>query len=196
MIEWDVIRSDIIIGTHPQDASDIDTIAGETGATAVLNVQHPEGIEAMDVPLEQIRRRARANRLKYVHSPMRDFDPQNQRETLPDAIRALSGLLQQDHSAYVHCTAGVNRSPLVVLGYLVFVEGMKKGQALNLILNARPQARPYMDVFEQVQRDLLRQHEQEIRRRAYQLHTTGANEYPDEDWLQAQKDVLREVLSP
>lgn len=196
MIEWDVIRSDLLVGTHPQDASDIDTIAEETEATAILNLQHPEGIEALDVPVDQIARRARAHGLRYVRSPMRDFDHEYQRRTLPDATRALSGLLEDDHTVYVHCTAGINRSPLVVLGYLVFVEGMDRQEALRLIKRARPQARPYMDVLEQVREDIVTEKEEAIRIRASHIYQQNTNDSPDEDWLQAEREILAETLTP
>ena len=44
---------------------------------------------------------------------------------------------------YVHCTAGINRASLTVLGYLTFCQGMELGKALNIIRTCRPQSNPY-----------------------------------------------------
>ena len=74
--------------------------------------------------------------------PLRDFDPADQRRGLPAAVRGLYGLLRQGHRVYVHCTAGINRSPLVVLAYLTLVEGMGLEEAMTLLLRARPEVCP------------------------------------------------------
>ena len=87
--------------------------------------------------------------------PLRDFDPDAQRRGLPDAVRALATLLARGHRTYVHCTAGVNRGPLVVLGYLTFVEGMPVDDALALIRRARPEAAPYRDAYDGCRTDAL-----------------------------------------
>jgi hypothetical protein len=44
--------------------------------------------------------------------------------------------------SYVHCTAGINRANLAVLGYFTFVEGMPLDEALALIRTSRPQVIP------------------------------------------------------
>jgi hypothetical protein len=40
---------------------------------------------------------------------------------LPEAIRALNVLVSRGKKVYVHCTAGINRATLTVVGYLTFV---------------------------------------------------------------------------
>jgi hypothetical protein len=40
---------------------------------------------------------------------------------LPEAIRALNVLISRGKKVYVHCTAGINRATLTVVGYLTFV---------------------------------------------------------------------------
>jgi protein-tyrosine phosphatase len=49
-------------------------------------------------------------------------------------------LLRQGHRVYVHCTAGINRSPRVVLTYLTGVEGMGLEETMTLLPRARPEA--------------------------------------------------------
>ena len=78
---------------------------------------------------------------------MRDFDPADQRRALPAAVRALHGLLRQGHRVYVHCTAGINRAPLVVLTYLTLVEGIELEEAMTLLVHARPEVSPTWEAY-------------------------------------------------
>lgn len=41
---------------------------------------------------------------------------------LPEAVRALNLLVERGKKVYVHCTAGINRASLTVVGYLTFVQ--------------------------------------------------------------------------
>ena len=41
---------------------------------------------------------------------------------LPEAVRLLHLLLANGKRVYVHCTAGINRATLTVVGYLTFVK--------------------------------------------------------------------------
>ncbi len=50
--------------------------------------------------------------------PLRDFDPVDLREQLPECVCALDQLLSAGYSVYLHCTAGTGRSPTVAIAYL------------------------------------------------------------------------------
>ena len=41
---------------------------------------------------------------------------------LPEAVRMLYLLIAAGKKVYVHCTAGINRATLTVVGYLTFVK--------------------------------------------------------------------------
>lgn len=41
-----------------------------------------------------------------------------QANMLPEAVRVLAGHLMSGRRTYVHCTAGINRATLTVVGYL------------------------------------------------------------------------------
>jgi protein-tyrosine phosphatase len=60
---------------------------------------------------------------------VRDFDAAELRSKLPECVRNLDGLLASGHVAYLHCTAGVNRSPTVAMAYLHRCRGWKLGEA-------------------------------------------------------------------
>ena len=129
--------------------------------------------------------------------PLRDFDPADQRRGLPAAVRGLYGLLRQGHRVYVHCTAGINRSPRVVLTYLTLVEGIGLEEAMTLLVHARPEVCPTWEAYHGCRQELTARYEERIRQRAgelRQLHQGSA--LPEQEaWRQAERAIWREVLT-
>jgi protein-tyrosine phosphatase len=146
-LNWGEIRDDIVVGSCPSAPADIDRICEETGATALLSLQTDECRAALGIDHRAHLDHAARRGVLLVNAPMRDFDPLDQRDRLPDAVGALHRLLDEGHRTYVHCTAGINRGPLTVLGYLTFVEGMTVEDAMALILRGRPEASPYWEPY-------------------------------------------------
>ena len=70
-------------------------------------------------------------------------------------VRKLALFRAMGKRTYVHCTAGINRASLTVLGYLTFVEGMTYDQALQIVRENRPQANPYAVSWEIARERLL-----------------------------------------
>lgn len=153
-LDWGRVRADLIVGSCPVRVGDLDRIQGETGATALLSLQTDACRAWVGADYAVLRRHGEAVGLVLENAPMNDFDPDDQRRRLPPAVVRLQGLLAARHRVYVHCTAGINRAPLTVLGYLALVEGVEPRSALAEIRRGRPQAEPYLDAFEGCRADL------------------------------------------
>jgi len=65
-----------------------------------------------------------------VHVPVIDFDRAELRRKLPQCVAALSDLLDAGEPVYLHCTAGVNRSPTVAAAFLHWKRGWDLDQAV------------------------------------------------------------------
>ncbi|KAJ3504507.1 hypothetical protein NLJ89_g7898 [Agrocybe chaxingu] len=89
----------------------------------------------------------------------------------------------------VHCSAGVSRSPTVVVGYLMKQRGMTLREALGLVLRARPQVSPNPGFLQQL-KDL----EVELRG---SVSTLDVDELPrrEADRLALFSDVQEEVAA-
>lgn len=59
-------------------------------------------------------------------------------EELKAAIDVAHGLIQTHAPLYVHCLAGMERSPTVCVGYLCLYEKMQVWEALNLVKSNNP----------------------------------------------------------
>jgi hypothetical protein len=67
----------------------------------------------------------------------RDFDPDSLRGTLPAAVQALAHALQRGERVYVHCTAGLGRSPAVCIAYMYWFRGMQLDRAYKHLTDIR-----------------------------------------------------------
>jgi predicted protein tyrosine phosphatase len=193
-LNWSVIRGDIVVGSCPMSTKDIDRVRKQTGATALLSVQSDLCRAAFNIDWEAHMRHARKRGLLLVNAPMRDFDPPEQRRRLPDAVRCLYRLLSHGDTVYVHCTAGINRSPLTVLGYLTFIEGMSPDDAHALIKAARPEAQPYWEAYDSCRQDLVNLCRDAIERRAWELSKVEPESAPESHWVRAEKEIIRDVF--
>ncbi len=190
-LNWNEIRHDLVIGACPMTTGDIDTIHHETGATALLSVQSDACRSALDIDYEEHRSHGRRTGVVLVNSPMRDFDPADQRRCLAQALASLHNLLRERHKVYVHCTAGINRSPLTVLAYLSFVEAMPKEAAHELILRGRPRAEPYWEAYDGCHEDLVATYRADIEHRAFEISERHPENTPERNWRQAERQVFR-----
>ncbi len=143
--DCDQINEQIIIGSCPFTDDDLDDIVIHTNATAVLSLQDDHDLKCYQINVRSLNLKAEQLNLIKISVPMRDFDPRSQASALPQAVMQLKKLLDQGHRVYVHCTAGINRSPLVVLAYFVFIEKMPISDALKTIKQKRSKCEPYLD---------------------------------------------------
>jgi hypothetical protein len=194
-LNWNVVRHDLVVGSCPRTPSDLDALRVETRVSAVLSVQHDECLAQHQIDYPRQVRYGRRLGLTMERCPLRDFDPADQRRGLPAAVRGLHGLLRQGHRVYVHCTAGINRSPLVVLTYLTLVEGMGLEEAMTLLLHARPEVCPTWEAYHGCRQDLTAQYEDRIRQRAFELSQRQPEHLLATHWLQAERELWREVLT-
>jgi predicted protein tyrosine phosphatase len=194
-LNWGEVREDLLIGSCPVTLADLDHVREATRASALLSVQTDECRARFDVAHDAQRRHGERCGLVMVNTPMRDFDAADQRRKLPQAVAALTRLLADGHRVYVHCTAGINRSPLTVLAYLSFVESHPVDQALALIRRGRPQAEPYWDAYLGCRQDLVERYRNAISHRALRLFQQHPGRPADINWYEAERRVIRDAFA-
>lgn len=196
-LNWSDIRDDLVIGSCPMTTEDFDTILKDTSATAMLSLQTDECRGAFNIDYGMLREHADETGIPMVNAPMRDFDPPDQRQHLPNAVRALARLLSAGHKVYVHCTAGRNRAPLAVLGYLTFVEALTSDAAMAVIRTSRPESDPSWEAYHGCRNDLVDYLRDFIQVRAYHLSEEAADGDKENHWFRAEADIIRQAfLSP
>ena len=194
-LNWGQITANIVTGACPMAVNDLRRIHFEAGVSGVLSLQHDDCLSYWGINYAVMYRFGTKLGLMMERCPIRDFDVPDIRRRLPAAISILANMLRHGHRVYIHCTAGLGRAPVVVLGYLTLVEGYSQGDAIRLILEGRPGSVPSWEAYYGCCKDLVARHRQDIERRAYHLYELGVHGNADTDWFQAQAEILRSMLT-
>ena len=174
---------------------DLRVLQTETSISAMFSLQHTKCHDYWSIDYPAMRKEGEDLGFAMRWHPIRDFDVEHMRERLPCAVSGLASLREAGHTVYVHCTAGLGRAPLTVLGYLAMVEQVDPEAAIQWILKGRPGACPAWEAFHGAREDLVNLHRREIEWRAYDLYEQTGNPDAHANWVQAEADVLKKVLS-
>ena len=115
-MELDQILPNLYVGSYPR-YDDIDTLR-RYGITAVLNVQSDEDFKFLGLDWTEMRARYFALGIEVRRVPILDFNDDDLCDKIPAAMQALGELVDEQHTVLVHCNAGANRSPSVVIAWL------------------------------------------------------------------------------
>jgi protein-tyrosine phosphatase len=148
------ILPNLFVGSCPCDPADIDSLATKFGITAVLNLQTDE-FASWGIDWHEMEGAYRRSGIELRRVPVQDFNPEEFRQKLPACVQALDGLLRAGHAVYVHCNAGVNRSPSTVVAYLHWVRGMPFNKAVEYVMKRNP-SDPYVEAIRSATEDRAR----------------------------------------
>lgn len=197
MIDYAQILPGFYLGTYPEGFDDIEMLENKCGITAVLCLQTSEDLRGRNLEWSILKPTYEHFQIEAHRVPMRDFDYEDQRRVLPQAVSVLADLLTKGHTVYLHCNAGVGRSPLVAMAYLYWCRGLSLEEAINHVEELRC-CSPSKDLLEVSRQDLLQEAEprKRIELRAFQLYQQrlGKPEDSFQDWVDAEWEVLREIF--
>jgi len=150
-MNWTQITPQIFVGPCPFDPDDFHFMKTKS-VTAILSLLTEE--DALQLDMTNENSYAASADLAFRNVPVSDFDDLDLKRKLPACVEALDDLLQQGHTVYIHCTAGVNRSPTVVAAYLHWRLQWPLSQALER-LQERRRCYPRGDLIEMAKRSSL-----------------------------------------
>lgn len=147
-IHYSRILPNIWLGSCPRQLEHVTVkLKHELGVTAVMNfqtewdiVQNSWGCNRYPEPMspEVLMRLYKEEGLAYVWMPTPDMSTEGRIQMLPQAVCLLHGLLQNGHTVYVHCNAGVGRSTAAVSGWLKYVMGWSLRKVQYFLASRRP----------------------------------------------------------
>jgi protein-tyrosine phosphatase len=128
------VTSRLAVGSDPWSPEDLKKLKNQ-GITAVLSLQTEEDRSRRGNDWEADA--ATAEKLLFRNVPVEDFNDHALQQGLPACVSALKGLMDDGHVVYVHCTAGVCRSPTVAVAYLHWCETWPLERAMINVLAVR-----------------------------------------------------------
>ncbi len=149
----EIIPSKLWVGAfvQPQDA----VLLEKTLITTVLSLQTDEDMASCGIQFEKLLDAYQAAGIELRRLPVPDFDRVSLAARLPSCVAELEKALQPRQTrVYLHCTAGINRSPTVAAAYLIRSQDMSAREAYEFIISRRD-CNPYLEILEKY-RDSLK----------------------------------------
>ena len=143
------VTPDLFVGPAPTSVEDVERLAA-LGISRLLSLQTDRDLAARGLHWNTLWGLLMARGIRAERQPIIDFDNKDFARHLGAAVDMLDELVQPDVATprvYVHCTAGINRSPSVILAWLARENGMDA--AKSLLAKAHPDAVPYDDLVAQ-----------------------------------------------
>jgi protein-tyrosine phosphatase len=128
----------------PQDAKQLRRM----GITMVISLQSDQDLKSRGINLKKLVQSLEEFDVDMVRLPIQDFSEEAVAGQLSDTVAKLEAALAPGWSKiYLHCTAGINRSPTVAAAYLMKSLGWTALQAYDYIVEKR-ECQPYLAVLE------------------------------------------------
>ena len=131
-----VIEGRLWVGTfiRPEDAKEL----GRMGITDVVSIQSDEDLEERRIPLGRLIKALADAHIDLHRVPVRDFNSEELALKLPRCVAEIEAALgPAGAKVYLHCTAGINRSPTAAAAYLMKSRGMSAQDARDLLVSKR-----------------------------------------------------------
>ncbi|KAL4453430.1 hypothetical protein ABPG74_017637 [Tetrahymena malaccensis] len=134
------IDDNIYLGPYPQSEEDVKELS-ERGIKAVLNLQTEKDMQLKGAAYIKLLRFYKAYNIQPFQFPVIDMDVIDMCYKLQDVSRLLNYLVSSMKRVYVHCTAGMFRSPQCVIGYYTYFKNMKVQQAIKFVESQHPHSK-------------------------------------------------------
>lgn len=151
-LSYGVISDQLLVGVYPQTPEHVLHLKS-IGVRGVLNLQSDDDLAQRGVSWDLFWRFYTAQGLQAVRYPIPDFSPNDLWKHLAGGVEALERLVGPGgRRVYLHCTAGINRSPTVAIAWLMTRHGLSRAEAEEQVMAARPMAHPYPEVLDRWER--------------------------------------------
>jgi protein-tyrosine phosphatase len=138
---------------RPEDAKQLQRM----GITIVVSLQSDQDFKQNGISLKKLLRALEDANIDLRRVPVEDFDKRGLAGKLPACIAEIEAALAPGWAkVYVHCSAGINRSPTAAAAYLMKSRGLSAQEAHDYLVERRD-CNPYLDVLEEYETELSRE---------------------------------------
>ncbi len=190
-MDYNNITPRLWIGSSPRGVDEINHMVSEARISAILSLLTDQDLERFGVDGLHIQSHCFRRGIELHRMPVKDGDSEDLREKLPDCVLRLDRLLASGHTVYLHCAAGIERSPSVAIAYFNWCMGYSLEEATAFVKDRRG-CSPDLDAIALATRDLLSG--EDVRQRIHRKALEISEGLDDAVWEEARKLVLRELI--
>ncbi len=136
-LDIDEVADGLWVGSYPSTPEFVTTLTQDLGITAIVSVQTDDDLAVLGLNWPAMERFIQAQGIELARVPIRDFDDRSLERGLTEAAQTVHFFRSLDRPTYLHCTAGLNRSPSVAIAYLVAHQDMDLDEALDQVTERR-----------------------------------------------------------
>lgn len=125
------------VGPCPKTPEFIQRLNTDHGITGLVSVQTDGDLESLGLSWPLLWRFLLINQINVARLPIEDFNDRELLSKLDEAVDAVDAMMSAGHVTYLHCTAGVNRSPTVAIAWLVRAQGLSLDEAWEQVTSRR-----------------------------------------------------------
>lgn len=136
-LDIDEVAAELWVGRYPSSPEFVTTLAQQAKITGLISVQSDDDLAILGINWQAIESYLKQQGITVTRVPIIDFNDRELLKGLPDAIAAVHFLRATGKRTYLHCTAGLNRSPSVAIAYLAAHQGMSLDEAWEQVTSRR-----------------------------------------------------------
>ncbi len=135
----------LAVGSYPHAPEHV-LMLREHGVRAVVCLQSDEDLARRGLHWPVMWQLYVSQKVRVKRVPIQDFEPRDLERHLDDAVSAIASAVDAGRKTYVHCNAGLNRSPSAVIAYVASARGLSIAAATRWLAD-RHECAPYPDVL-------------------------------------------------
>ncbi len=141
-----VLTGGLLLSAYPTP-DDVTWLRDEHGVGSVISLQDDTDLATKGLRRHEIEAAWAAAEVAFRRFPAIDGDPESLSMVLPAVVDHLTAEIARGACVLVHCNAGFNRAPTVVIAYLMRSRDWTFPQARDFVTERRACA-PYRDAIE------------------------------------------------
>jgi protein-tyrosine phosphatase len=124
------------------------------GITVVISLQTDKDLKQRRIPLAKLVKSLEDANIDFRRIPVEDFNREDLALQLPKCVSEIEAALAQGWAkVYLHCTAGMLRSPTAAAAYLIKAHSMPAHEARDLLIEKRD-CNPDLELLEKYENAL------------------------------------------
>ncbi len=141
----EIIPARLLVGAYVRE-EDVRRLE-KLGITSVVSLQTDDDLQFYGVSLLELAALYRDADIEFRRVPTPDFDREALQRNLPAAVSQVESAMADPRARlYLHCTAGVNRSPTTAAGYLIKSRGIPARESYEYLVSRRD-CSPTLDIL-------------------------------------------------